>query len=165
MSSRRYTVFRDEQVVAPVGIRASDELRRLLYVLALLAVVTGLVVLYLSQAGRVARKKETMWRLEGEIQDAKLTNIELMLEISKAQDLKSLQGRARSLGFEEARSVQYVDVTVSPASKALTAAGHTEAILADETVELPPWARKIIWQFTEWARTNMARAAVANPQN
>ncbi len=163
MSVRRYTVFPSERAVLSVSPRISDDARRVAYAMVLLGTVTALIFVYLWQAGRVERLKERMWTLESDIQTIKRDNNELVLEIGRAQQLGSLQQRARALGLGEAQTVEYLEVVVPVFDGGKASMGYAASRSDADVQELPAWVQRIVWQFREWARSNADRASTVKP--
>jgi len=96
------------------GVQKRKEQENRSVALLFLAVVVAAVVLaaaYVALAGMNARLAADIWSLEQDLVVQQRENQLLMMEISRLSSIPVLQQRAVALGYVEADTVEYMELT------------------------------------------------------
>lgn len=168
MSHTRVVASPGEKVIGQRVMPWSEDTRRWLYVAALLCLISLLALLYLTQAGYVARQIEEMDLVQREMQDVKESNNALLLEIAQYEDMSRIQQQARAQGLGPATQVEYAEVFVD---ESLSGLSDTAAVNGSdvERGSLPSassgqpgrpaqrsWWQSVFDQFDAWIQGGFA---------
>ena len=115
---------------------------RLLLILALLGLIGWL---HLTLASRMAALSHQIGQLEERKASLQRENAQLILEITRLQDLSRLRARALELGFVPIEQPQYVFVTDWPSEQSPTPEPPKDGLSSPAH-----WWREIASQFNAW---------------
>jgi len=138
----------------------ADDLKRWLYVLVLLVLVSLVAFLYLAQASYVAKQTEEMKALESNLRELKKDNNALLLRIAQYEQMPRIEQEARALGFGEPEHIGYVEVVLDEPAPLLggEAAPDSLSPSPDVSSHLPTWLHNVLCQFREWVNLGTAGA-------
>lgn len=143
MSSQSIISLKPENVIRQIPWRlTSNSALGLVLILAILSLVGWL---YLTQASAVTTTSYQIDELRIELDHLKNQNAALILEIAELQALARVEKRALQLGFQPVDEVEYISIDNFPAIAAATETPQTSAPVENSVdgyvsdVEEPGW--------------------------
>jgi len=160
MGSGRIAASRSETFLGQAIAQLSDDLRRWLYVLALLCLISLLAFLYLTRASHVARQIEEMRGCESQLRELRRANSAILLQIAQCEQLPRIQQAARDLGLGEPQHIEYVEVVLDQPAPLFGDEMAREPPLSSpvDSSHLSGWWQKALCQFADWILGSVARA-------
>lgn len=115
--------------------------------LLLLAIVSVIGWLYLTQASTVTETSYHMDELRLELEQLENQNSALMLEIAELESLARVEQRAKELGFETTNKVQYVAVDQYPHPTLDDISPYRGTLQVHSKAEVNVLGQNTGWQF------------------